>query len=319
MKFKTLFTGQHKDLLSDNEADYNHPFENFPGNRLDSVLKNCLSLNDRYFDGITHVLVQGDTTSVLGLAITAMHRGLKIIHLEAGLRTYDKQNPFPEENNRRLISAIADIHLCPTIQSQSNLIREGIDENDTYLVGNTGLDEILKKIIPLRDTSEPKEILITLHRRENHEKMDEWFTAINDLAKDYPQYNFVVPLHPNPMVQKHKDLLTDVVIVEPMSHFQLLNFISRSRLVITDSGGIQEECSFLRKKVLVCRKITERPESLGLTSWPVMTPNDLKNLFRKHSSSYFVPPDTYCPYGDGHASEKICDIFQGWCNFEKGL
>jgi UDP-N-acetylglucosamine 2-epimerase len=253
--FKTLFTGQHKDMVPAT-ADYNLAMFDLPGNRLDSVLKNCLSMPEHVFEGITYILVQGDTTSVVGLALAGLHRNIPVIHLEAGLRTYDTQNPYPEENNRRIVSSIATIHLCPTFRNEENLIYENIAEN-IFVVGNTGLDNLLE--VKDKCTYE-KKILVTLHRRENHHWMDQWFTELNTLAQKYPEYEFIIPLHPNPNVQKHKALLTNVKVVDPMEHSELIDLLTKCSLVITDSGGLQEECSFLNKKCLVCRKVTERPE-----------------------------------------------------------
>jgi UDP-N-acetylglucosamine 2-epimerase len=304
MKFKTLFTGQHKDIAP-KDADFNLTMQDFDGNRLDSVMKNCLSIPEKCFDGITHVLVQGDTTSVMGLAITAMHRKIKVIHLEAGLRTHDFDNPYPEEYNRCVVSSIASINLCPTKQSEENLLNENVG-GSCYVVGNTVLDNLLeyKKDCEYGDT-----ILITMHRRENHDQMGEWFKEISDIAAVHPHLNFVIPLHPNPNVQKHRDKLNSwVKVINPLSHGELIDMLTKCRLVITDSGGIQEECSFFNKKALVCRKITERPESVGLTSFMVDSPKDLKRLFDTHIKDYKV--DTKCPYGDGYSSKYIVDIFE---------
>jgi len=141
IKFKTLFTGQHKDIVPEG-ADFNLTMLNYTGNRLDSVMKNCLSIPDKCFEGIEYVLVQGDTTSVMGLAITSMHRKIKVIHLEAGLRTYDFNNPYPEEYNRCIVGSIAAINLCPTDNSKSNLLNENVS-GDCHVVGNTVLDNLL--------------------------------------------------------------------------------------------------------------------------------------------------------------------------------
>jgi UDP-N-acetylglucosamine 2-epimerase (non-hydrolysing) len=305
LPFKTLFTGQHKDLTF-YEATFNVELKDDGNNRLDSIVKSCMSLPNEWFAGISHVLVQGDTTSAMAMALTAMHQQIKVIHLEAGLRTYDKKNPFPEENNRRIIATLANIHLCPTENNVKNLSMEGIYQN-VFVVGNTGLDN-LNHLSPRVHTWCNETVLVTLHRRENHEILDQWFEAINSLSKVRPNIRFVIPLHPNPNVQKHKHLLTHVDIIEPLDHDELIKLLTEIKLVITDSGGLQEECSFLKKMCLVCRKVTERPESLGLTSYLIPTPEYLKETFRNYI--YYAIPDVPCPFGDGHASEKICDIFQ---------
>jgi UDP-N-acetylglucosamine 2-epimerase len=303
VKFKTLFTGQHKDIANFG-ADYNFEMVEHVDNRLNNVICNCLSIPNTYFEGITHILVQGDTTSVAGLAINAMNRKIKVIHLEAGLRTYDYENPFPEENNRRIVSTIASIHLCPTFNNRENLSRENV-VGDLHVVGNTVLDNLLdyKKDCEYTDT-----VLVTMHRRENHNNMGLWFYVINELAKENPNLKFILPLHPNPNVQKNKKYLTHVNVIEPLSHEKLIQRLIKTKLVITDSGGIQEECSFFNKKALVCRKITERPESVGLTSFMVSGPDKLKDLFYEHINDYNVNIES--PYGDGYSAKKICDILQ---------
>jgi len=306
LSYKTLFTGQHKDIVPKG-ADYELEMIDYPGNRLDSVLKNCLSIPDRCFEGITHILVQGDTTSVVGLAMTALHRQIKVIHLEAGLRTYDINNPFPEENNRMIVSTIADIHLCPTLQNVSNLWSENICPRKTHMVGNTVLDNLLG----YKDKCEyTNKVLVTMHRRENHNWLDQWFNEINKLSVDNPELEFIIPLHPNPNVQKWKHLLPNVTIIEPVGHSDLMDILTKVKMVITDSGGIQEECSFFNKKCLVCRKVTERPESVDITSFMVDNPSQLNRLFDNHINKFEV--NATSPYGDGYASEKICDIFENY-------
>ena len=122
-------------------------------------------------------------------------------------------------------------------------------------------------------------VLITLHRRENHEKIESWFNEINKLALEFPNIKFILPIHPNPNVRKYKDILTNIEVVEPLSHSELLEILIKCKLVITDSGGLQEECSFLNKKCLVCREITERPESIGFTTFMVKKPKDLRTIW----------------------------------------
>lgn len=128
IQYKTLFTGQHMNITF-NKADYNLKLNDNSENRLDSIVKSCLDIPDKFLKGVKYILVQGDTSSVLGLSILSMHRNIKLIHLEAGLRSYDIKNPFPEENNRRIVSTIADIHLCPTEENKKNLIKENIKKN----------------------------------------------------------------------------------------------------------------------------------------------------------------------------------------------
>lgn len=297
--FKTLFTGQHKDIAPEG-SDYNYDMTEMSTNRLDSVLKNCLSIPNKYFEGVEYVLVQGDTTSALGLAISAFHKKIKVIHLEAGLRTYDFDNPYPEEANRQLISRISDINLCPTELSRENLLKENIPSEKIYVVGNTVLDNLLD----YKDECEyTNKILVTLHRRENHDAIESWFKEINDLALHHSDLEFILPIHPNPNVLKYKHLLSNVNVIDPLSHADLLGLLVKTRLVITDSGGLQEECSFFNKKCLVCRQTTERPESINTTSFLINNPLELKEIFKKHIDDYKI--DTNCPFGNGNSSEII--------------
>ena len=209
--FKTLCTGQHKDIIL-NKADFIMEMVNYGENRLDNIIQNCLNLPNEWFDNITYVLVQGDTTSVVGLSIAALHRQIPLIHLEAGLRTYDTQNPYPEENNRRIVSTIAKIHLCPTNLNKQNLEKEHI-LGDVYVVGNTVLDNLVNYKNKCEYTNK---ILVTLHRRENHNKIDIWFNKINELAKQNPTLEFILPIHPNPNVKKYKNILNNVKVIEPL-------------------------------------------------------------------------------------------------------
>jgi UDP-N-acetylglucosamine 2-epimerase (non-hydrolysing) len=303
ISFKTLSTGQHKDIAP-NDADFNLNFKDYGGNRLDSVMKNCLSIPDEVFDGINYILVQGDTTSVVGLSLSALHRKIKIIHLEAGLRTYDYENPFPEENNRRIVSTLASVHLCPTEQNKENLLKENI-VGDIHVVGNTVLDNLLPY---KKECKYDNKVLVTMHRRENHNDLHLWFYTINELAKENPDLEFILPLHPNPNVQKCKKWLTHVNIIDPLTHDELINLLVKTKLVITDSGGIQEECSFFNKKCLVCRKITERPESVELSSFMVEGVWELKEIFYKHINEFKI--NIISPYGDGYTSKKICNILE---------
>jgi UDP-N-acetylglucosamine 2-epimerase len=302
--FKTLFTGQHKHIIqSEYKPDYSLEIPE-GNNRLDSVLISGMNIDSSIFENVTHVLVQGDTTSVLSLAMASFHRGLKVIHLEAGLRTYDFENPFPEEANRQLVSRITDIHLCPTELNKQNLIDEK-NKGDKFVVGNTVLDNLKQY---KEKCTYGNKVLITLHRRENHEEIELWFKAINDIATEYKDLEFILPIHPNPNVQKHKDILTNVNVIEPLAHNELLDLLCECRFVISDSGGLQEECSFLNKKVIVCRKITERPESINTHSFMCKSPDLLEGLVIIINNDYEV--DEPCPYGDGNSVEKIIEVLK---------
>lgn len=297
---KTLFTGQHNDLLKGIVVDYQIRIDNFGENRLNNIAGSILinPLFDKIFRDIEYVMVQGDTTTAMAVALVAFHYEKKVIHLEAGLRTHNINNPFPEELNRQLISRMASLHLCPTITNKTNLIREGIDDSIIHVVGNTGLDNI-----NINNNIYGNIVLITMHRRDNHQKMDKWFQEINKLAMTLSDIDFIIPLHPNPNVQKHKYLLTHVTVIAPVSHDEMINLIKKSKFIISDSGGLQEEASLLNKKIIICRKDTERPESLNRHSFLCTSPKHLYQLATNINGDYVV--NLPCPYGDGYAWKKI--------------
>ena len=298
--YQLLFTGQHKDLLKDIKVDYKINIQNNP-NRLDQLVSDCLlQFPQGDFDS---VLVQGDTASAFACALASFHHKKKIYYLEAGLRTYNLDHPYPEEGYRQMIARISDVNLCPTTVSKQNLINEKT-KGECFVVGNTVLDNLL----PYKEKCEyTNKILITLHRRENHHWMDQWFKTIDQLAKTNPNLEFILPLHPNPNVQKHKHLLKNINVVKPLSHPELLDILVKCKLVISDSGGLQEEESFFNKKVIVCRETTERPEAIETGHlFLCSSPNKLESKFGELIKSYYI--DAPCPYGDGKSSFKIKDI-----------
>ena len=304
--FKLLYTGQQPDLIKIKEQCKYLSIDDISTNRLDNIFLNIIDQIGfkNHLDGITAVIVQGDTTSAFAVALAAFNRQIPVIHLEAGLRTYDMDNPYPEEFNRQCISRIASIHLCPTKNNAENLSKEGI-RTPKYVVGNTGLDNIDYSLY----TGKEDTILITLHRRENWYRIPDWFKAINKLAIDYPQYKLIYPMHPNPDIQKYKYLLPNINIIKPVEHSEMIRLIKKSTMVISDSGGIQEETCFLRKKLIILRKVTERPECLWLNASKCINPDYLSTAFKKMLEKEL--DKTYvCPYGDGKAAEKIVKILQ---------
>ena len=305
-EYKLLFTGQHIDLLKDVEVDYKITIsEN--SNRLDSIISDCmLQFPNGDFRG---VLVQGDTGSAFGCALAGFNRKLRIYYLEAGLRSGSLQHPYPEEGYRQMIARIADVNFTPTELSAQNLRDENI-HGEIHVVGNSVLDNLLMVTQPTMENI----VLITLHRRENHHWMNEWFEEIERLAVDYPQYKFVLPIHPNPNVKKHRGILKNVTVVEPLSHEHLINTLIKSNLIISDSGGLQEEGSFFNKKVIVCRKTTERPEGLETGHLHMCkSPKDLNGLFGKLIKNPYIRVS--CPYGDGYTSERVLDILRNESKF----
>ena len=297
--YKTLFVKQHTDIMGFENYDYELNIEDPTDNRLNNILysihKNFILPKD-----ITHTLVQGDTATAYCLALNAFNNNIKIIHLEAGLRTYDLLNPYPEEAYRQMISRISDINLCPTENNKQNLIEEKVSGKN-YVVGNTVLDNLLDI-----KTEYTNKILITLHRRENHKIIEKYFNILSEIACENKDLEFILPLHPNPNVQKYKYLLKNITIVNPLEYSELLKLLANIKFAISDSGGIQEECSFLNKKVIVCRKITERQESLNKHSFLCESPEKLKDIFNQINLNFEIKAP--CPFGDGKASYKILDI-----------
>lgn len=302
--YHIVLTGQHSSLLGDVNWDlgkFSHlGFAESYDNRLNDLVARPFKFNLNEYDG---VLVQGDTATAFGGALAALHAKKELIHLEAGLRTFDKENPYPEESYRTLISRLADIHFAPTESNKLFLMQENVAGN-IYVVGNTGIDALVE--LP-RFSSENK-VLCTLHRRENLNLIPEWFTAINNLATAHPELEFVFPLHPNPDLQKHKNILDRVNVIDPVAHNEFTKSLQQSVAVISDSGGAQEECSYFNRRCFVCRVSTERPESLKLTSVLCPTPAVLEDNFN-NLLSQSIPPNN-CPFGDGKTSQRVAKVLK---------
>jgi len=301
-KYSILFTGQHADLIKNIDVDHKIEIRQRK-NRLDSIISSCLSqFPEGDFSG---VVVQGDTASAYACALAAYNRGIKIFYLEAGLRSHDLNNPYPEEAYRQMISRISDVNFCPTELSKQNLLAEKAFGNN-HIVGNTVLDNLLQF---KKDEEYGNIVLVTMHRRENHSTMKDWFKQINNIAASHKDLQFYIPLHPNPNVYRHKGLLTNLNVVEPLSHSRFMQLLIKSRFIITDSGGIQEEGSFFNKKIIVCRKTTERPEGIGTGHLCLCeSPSSLSDLVNVVNNDYQI--NSPCPYGDGKSSEKIYQILR---------
>jgi UDP-N-acetylglucosamine 2-epimerase (non-hydrolysing) len=281
-------TGQHKELIYQ-ALDFFHITPDFDlqlmtaNQTLNTLLAKVIEGIDRSLTEIKpdYILVQCDTTTVFGAAIAAFHQKVKVIHLEAGLRSFDKFSPFPEEMNRLLTSSIADIHLAPTSTSADNLHKEGITRG-VHVVGNTVIDalflglqnieksEIKQEIAAYFSFLDPNKrtVLLTCHRRENFgEALLEIVSAIRSLAIEFKdELQFCFPVHPNPnvknVVHEHLADLPNVHLIEPLSYPYLIWLMSQSHFILTDSGGIQEEAPSLKKPVLVLREVTERTEGI---------------------------------------------------------
>ena len=246
------------------------------------------------------IILQGDTSTVAVCALIAYYEKIPIGHVEAGLRTFNLNSPFPEEGNRQIVSRISSYNWAPTIQAAENLKKENV--KSIFITGNTVIDACKK--FNFKITYENK-ILITLHRRENFgEKMKSLFKQIEKIAKDNYKINFIFPMHPNPNVQKHKHILKHVEVINPLSYKKMMKLLSQVKFVISDSGGIQEECAAFRKKILVCRDTTERPEGIDAGFAKIIGMNLVDNFKQTLDNFRWEGKN---PYGNGNASKKIID------------
>ena len=272
------------------------------------------------------VLVHGDTTTTFATALACFYEKIQIGHIEAGLRTYDIFSPYPEEFNRQAVSLVSAYNFAPTEQARKNLLREGKNPDNIYVTGNTAIDA-LKTTIQENYTHECLEwaqgsrlILITAHRRENlGDPMRRMFRAIRRIVKEYPDIKVIYPIHMNPMVREEANEILGgserIRIIEPLDVLDFHNFLSRSYLVLTDSGGIQEEAPALGKPVLVMRDTTERPEgitagTLKLVGTKEETIYQNFQLLLDDRKEYKKMSKASNPYGDGSASIKIADILE---------
>ncbi|MBI5626933.1 MAG: UDP-N-acetylglucosamine 2-epimerase (non-hydrolyzing), partial [Nitrosomonadales bacterium] len=232
---------------------------------------------------------------------------IRVAHVEAGLRTFDLDNPFPEEANRVLIGQLASVSFAPTRGAQQNLERSGV--RNIHMVGNTVVDavEIIRKQYNVAPPANSNNVLVTLHRRENHDIMDLLFDELNRVAIAYPALNLILPIHPNPNVQKHRHRFTahNLSVIAPVGYIDMLRMIASSAFIITDSGGLQEEASCFNKKVLIVRETTERPEIIDVGLGRLVGREILANIEWAK-----ISPETIAtsPFGDGHSAEKIVKI-----------
>ena len=276
------------------------------------------------------ILVHGDTTTTFAGSLAAFYHNVKVGHVEAGLRTYNKFSPFPEEMNRTLTGHIADFHFAPTERNKQNLIKEGIAEEKIFLTGNTVIDALMdtsKKEYEFSCTQldeidfiNNRIIMVTCHRRENlGEYMNNIFLALKDIVLRYKDVEIVFPVHLNPKVQKHADELLKgigrVHLIKPLEYLPIVKLMSKSYLIITDSGGLQEEAPSLGKPVLVVRKETERPEAIEAGTVK-LAGVERENIVRMASEllddkdKYDAMAQAVNPYGDGKASQRIIEIIK---------
>ena len=307
---------------------------------LSSVQARILTSLDKVFceNKIDAAVVQGDTMTVLCGALTAFYHKIPVFHVEAGLRSYDIYEPFPEEVMRQMTSRVAELHFAPTEVNKEALLKENISENKIYVTGNTVIDALFclsdevvenskrffeDKNIPVDD----KLVLITAHRRENHgERIDRIIEAISYLAKKYSDHTFVIPVHPNPNVRgkiyDRLDIFGNIHLLPPLDYPYLVYLMKHAKLILTDSGGIQEEAPSFACPTLVMRYETERKEGIeaGVSK---LVGADYDKILEESEKILSSTKDltrlkVQNPYGDGKASERIENIIRNYFKTEQG-
>ena len=332
LRFESIVTvtAQHRQMLDqvmnifDLSADYDLNIMK-DGQTLAGITSRVIKELDQIFEEAKPdiVLVHGDTTTTFSASIASFYHQIKIGHVEAGLRTWNKYSPFPEELNRQLTDVLADIYFAPTEMSKKNLLNEKRNVSDIYVTGNTAIDAMKYTISDqyshslLTDIGDKKIILVTMHRRENlGNPMKNVFKAINRIVERFDDVHVVFPMHKNPIVRKTvKETLIDcdrIHLIEPLDVVDFQNFANHSYMIMSDSGGVQEEAPSLGKPVLVLRDTTERPEGIEagtlrlvgtsedkvfVSAKELLEDNDIYDQMSKASN----------PYGDGFASQRILD------------
>lgn len=333
-------TGQHREMLDQMldlfEIEPHHDLHVMkPGQSLTDITRSVLAGMDELLraERPDWMLVQGDTTTVLAAGLAAFYQGIRVGHVEAGLRTFDMTDPFPEELNRRLTDGLADLHFAPTERAADNLRREGIAADAIHVTGNTVIDALHRvaryefdpDLAGLgRVASDPRRmVLVTIHRKEAiFHGMDEICLALRELGESCSDdLHVVFPVHLNPQVREpvHRNLegVENVTLLEPVDYQSLVWLLGRCHFLITDSGGLQEEAAGVGKPVLVLRDATERPEGILAGSARLIGSNanrlvdEARGLLRDDDEyARMVEGTTPCPYGDGHAAERIVDILR---------
>jgi UDP-N-acetylglucosamine 2-epimerase (non-hydrolysing) len=331
---KLCITAQHREML-DNvmqffeiEADYDLDIMK-PNQTLEDLTSKLLIKISKVLKDYQPnlIFVHGDTTTSFVASLASFYEKIDVAHIEAGLRTNNKYSPFPEEMNRQLTARIAKYHFAPTIRAKNNLLKENINEKNIYVVGNSVIDALfltLNKIrnkklnLPYNPIDSKKFILITAHRRENFGKgFLNICSSIKELSLKYPQIDFVYPVHLNPNVQKPvKKILSNVknvYLINPLKYEEFVYLMSKAYIILTDSGGIQEEAPSLGKPVLVMRDNTERPEAVDVGTIKLVGTTRIKkevSLLLENEKEYLKYKRLKNPYGDGYTSEKILEIIK---------
>jgi len=333
----TVVTGQHREMLD----QVNELFGITPDHDLD-VMSHGQSLSGifaRVLDGLDPVLaseqpdavvVQGDTTTSTAAALAAFYRGIPVVHLEAGLRSGDLASPFPEEGNRRLTSQIATVHLAPTTTSRDNLLAEGIDPAAVVVTGNTVIDALLETVgrrLPFADPAleqavagERRLLLVTTHRRENWgDAMQGVGRAVARLAREHEDLLVVLPAHRNPVVREAilpaLEGLPNVLVTEPLPYGEFARLMAEAHVILSDSGGVQEEAPSLGTPVLVMRDTTERPEAVAAGTVRLVGTDEetivtTVRMLLSDSDEHAAMATAANPYGDGTAAVRSLRAIQ---------
>lgn len=337
---KVCVTGQHREML-DQVLEF---FEITPDYDMNLMKpnQNLYSLTSDIITGLKPILeefqphyvyVHGDTTTTMASSIAAFYSGAKVCHVEAGLRTHNKLSPFPEEINRQVAGRISDYHFSPTPQSKENLLVENIKEEDIIVTGNTVIDALLESsqrvnsieneeiesLKGILDGSK-KLILVTGHRRENHgQGFINICEALKEIASTHEDVQIIYPVHLNPKVQKPvQEILSgieNIKLIDPLAYPAFVWLMNQSYMIITDSGGVQEEAPSLRKPVLVMRDSTERPEAVEAGTVILVGTNKAKiveetNSLLTNADRYQMMSELHNPYGDGKASQRIVEFIK---------
>lgn len=339
---KVCVTGQHREMLQqvldvfDVVPDKDLALMR-PNQTLGGLTSRAIAAIDEYLaeEKPDVVMVQGDTTTVIAGALVAFYHHIPVAHVEAGLRTWNMESPWPEEANRVLTTRLAKWHFCPTENNKANLLKEGVPEKDIYVTGNTVIDALLMAKEKVRTnppqivglpadfmSASDRMVLITGHRRENFgEGFENICTAIRNLAESFPETHFVYPVHLNPNVREPVGRILgehcgkNVHLIEPQSYLPFVALMNRAYLILTDSGGVQEEAPALGKPVLVMRDTTERPEAVAAGTVKIVG-TERKSIEREvavlltDGAAYSEMAASVNPYGDGNAVGRIVDVLQ---------
>ncbi|MDN0032363.1 non-hydrolyzing UDP-N-acetylglucosamine 2-epimerase [Oscillibacter ruminantium] len=329
-------TAQHRQMLDsvlevfDLKPDWDLDIMT-PRQTLSTITSKCLLGMDEAIDKLKPdmILVHGDTSTTFAGALSAFYHQVKVGHVEAGLRTYDKYSPFPEEMNRVLVSRLADLNFCPTVNNRDNLAKEGIRDN-LFITGNTVIDALKTTIRPDYQFAtdelnhlpyeEKKVILVTCHRRENYgDPMRQIMLALRQIAEENEDVELVYPVHLSPVVREAVDKYLRgaprVHLIDPLPADEMHNLMARCYLVLTDSGGLQEEAPALGKPVLVMRRETERPEAVaaGTVKLAGVVQDDIVTMAARliqDKTAYDQMAHAVNPYGDGRACARIADAIE---------